>query len=134
MEGTNLSDSAHIRRLLRQWINHESIIKTHRIASPIASAESFSFMASSITFLALPLEPFFFFFFLLLLSEEAPPRSLSDTNGSEGDSFRNVVVIVDVLVVWIAFANVENDEQRITNDKSVLIVQDCDIVVGSGSR
>ena len=108
---------------------------THRIASPNASAASFSFMASSIAFLALPLDFFFFFFLLLLPSDEAPPRILPPINARDEGSFRNVGGIVAVvLVVWIAVANFETDEQRITKDKSVLIVQDCVILVCCSRR
>ena len=80
-------------------------------------------------FLGLLLEAFFFFFFLLL--SEAPPRSLSVINGREPSL--NVGDIVDVVVDLIPVAIVK-DEQRITNDISVLIVQGCDILVRPGSR
>lgn len=116
-------------RKLAPSVTFETIVETHRIASPNASAESFSFMASSMAFLGLLLEPFFFFFFLLLLSE-APPRSLSVINGR--DPSLNVGDIVDVVAGLIPVAIVK-DEQRITNDISVLIVQDCDILVRPGS-
>ncbi len=89
-------------------------------------------MASSITFLALPLDFFFFFFLLLLPSEDAPPRILAPINARDEGSFRNVddvVLIVDVLVGLMPVANFETDEQRITKDKSVLIVQDCVVLV-----
>lgn len=52
---------------------------THRMASPSASAVSFSFMAVSIAFLALPVLLFFFFVFFFLEDDEeeadAPPRT-----------------------------------------------------------
>jgi hypothetical protein len=116
--------------------------RTHRIASPNASALSFSFIASSIAFLALPslaLLPldFFFLFFFLLLSEVAPPRSLSHKNGSDDRPFLDVaasgnnIVVVDLVVIPIA--NFVYEEQTITRDKSVLIVRDGNIIFVRGS-
>lgn len=114
--------------------------RTHRIASPNPSAESFSFIASSIAFLALPslalsLLPldFFFLFFFLLLSELAPPRKLSHKNGSDNRPFLDVVTsddtVVVVALVVIPIANSVYDEKMIARDKSVLIVRDeCAII------
>jgi hypothetical protein len=76
---------------------------TYRIASPKASAASFSFMALSITFLAFPVFFFIFFFFFFGGDEEeedeAPPRIskglvvvVSDTSecgGAMADTFFN---------------------------------------------
>jgi hypothetical protein len=112
--------------------------RTHRIASPNASAESFSFIASSIAFLALPSLAFpldfFFLFFFLLLSELAPPRRLSHKNGSDNRPFLDVVASGDTIVVValdvIPIANCVYKEQTIARDNSVLIVRDeCDIII-----
>ena len=108
------------------------------MASPKASAESFSFIASSIAFLALPvlLFDFGFFFplFFLVLSAVAPPRSFKCKNGSDGPLFLKAVpdIAVDVVVAVIAVANFVNDEQTTTKDKTVLILHndDDDDIVG----
>ena len=106
------------------------------MASPNASAESFSFIASSIACLAFTFVFDFFFFFLvfLLLSELAPPRSFSHKYGRDDCPFVNVLGgdINVFLVVVIPATNFENDKQTTARDKRVLIVQDnLDIVRGS---
>lgn len=79
----------------------------------------------------MPLDFDFFFLFFLLPWEDPPPRSCSQTKGSDDRPFLNVGVghVFVVVVVLIPVANFEKDEQRITKDKSVLIVQDCDILI-----
>ena len=115
------------------------------MASPKASAASFSFMATSIAFLALPVLlllfrfDFFFPFFFLVSSAVAPPRRVWYKNGSDDPllpvAVAGIIVFdVKVVVAVIAVANFVHDEQTITRDKNVIILLDGDIVGVSRGR
>jgi hypothetical protein len=101
------------------------------MASPKASAASFSFMASSITFLALLSLLYFvfdlFFFFLLLLIGvdtfvavvDSPPRSFWINNGIDNDGDVEID-FAGAVVMAVTVSNFAHDKQTISSNNTVL--------------